>query len=129
MCRTKMLLAAIFIFTITACNTYSAATVSKTALDRVQEQIKPGMKREDAVALLSKQAWYHQPCPTNLTPEWSAVSDLFFFENHDYDRAEIVIVTSYSAQYGLTVTDVVSFEPQIWQVAYENCLKREMFTP
>lgn len=100
-----------------------------SAVGRARQQVKPGMSREYAVDLLSKQSWYYQPCSSKPISTATVLVDLFFFESHDYDKAEILILESRIDTTGFSVEGIWGFEPYAWQASYKNCIKREMFTP
>jgi hypothetical protein len=91
-------------------------------LDLARQQVHVGMSRDDAVSILAEQAWYYQPCPSRDT-----MDDLFFFEDHGYDKADIVIVRSTRQEGVFKVSQLGSFEPYAWQTAYADCIQRDRF--
>jgi hypothetical protein len=91
-------------------------------LEQAQEQIDIGMPREKAVRILKRKAWYHQPCENR-----SGVADLFFYGDHRYDRAEIVIMHCVNRGDICEVASLGSFEDYAWQTAYADCIQRDKF--
>ncbi len=94
-------------------------------LGRARQQVPIGMPREEAIRILGSQAWYHQPCGRHTIK-----SDLFFFGSHQYDRADVVIVTSYPGESEYVVVRVDTFyEANAWHTAFADCLQRDQFDP
>jgi hypothetical protein len=91
-------------------------------LEQAQEKVSIGMSREEAVKILEAQAWYHQPCENR-----NSMDDLFFFGDHRYDRAEIVIMHSVKKDDKYEVVQLGSFEPYAWHTAYADCIQRDKF--
>ena len=92
-------------------------------LERAKGLVAVGDSREKAIELLAADAWYHQPCRVRE----DFATDLFFYGNHSYDRARIVIVDSRMQDRELKVTQVSSFEPYMWQSVYASCIDEERF--
>jgi len=98
-------------------------TCSVHPVEQAKRQISIGMSREEAIRILSTQAWYHQEC-RNL----SSIDDLFFFGSHDYERADVVIVTSVLEGQSYRVYEVGTFlETNVWHTAYQDCIQRDKF--
>jgi len=93
-----------------------------TPLDKARESVNIGDLREDALPILSVDAWYHQPCQNR-----SSIDDLFFYNSHQYDKADIVIVTSVLEGEEYRVDQISSFEPSAWHAAYQDCINRDRF--
>lgn len=93
-----------------------------TPLEDARSQVPIGTPRDDAIAILSRTAWYHQPCPNRVT-----IDDLFFYGSHEYDKAEVVIVGSEPKEGVYVVYQIGSFESYAWQAAYQDCIQREKF--
>jgi len=91
-------------------------------LERAREQVPVGTTREEAIRILSQEAWYHQECPNRIT-----IDDLFFYGSHEYDKAEIVIVGSEPVDDEFIVHRLGSFESYAWQGAYQDCLQLDRF--
>jgi hypothetical protein len=91
-------------------------------LDRAREQVVVGDLRDDAVAALEASAWYYQPCHYG-----DLVEDLFFFGSHQYDKAQIVIVSSEPDEDVYRVYQVSSFESYTWHTAFGDCVDRTRF--
>jgi len=87
---------------------------------REMEKVEIGMSREQIIGILSETSWYHQPCPGD-----NIIDDLFFYGEHTYDEANIVIVTS-DTKTG-SVTQVGTFESYAWHTAYAKCIERDKF--
>lgn len=100
---------------ITAC--------TRDTLAWAREQVNPGMERKEAIEILSKQSWYHQTCP-NL----KSIDDLFFFGDHSYEEAEIIILNSIEKDSVYRVSDIGTLETNAWHAAYQDCLQKERFT-
>ena len=90
---------------------------------RARELVAVGDSREKAIELLAADAWYYQPCGVGE----NSATDLFFYGNHSYDRARIVIVNSRSEDGELKVTQVSSDEPYMWQTYCSDCIDEERF--
>ena len=91
-------------------------------LEQARDRAPIGTQREDAVAILSEKAWYHQECPNQRT-----IDDLFFYGSHSYDEAEVVIVRSEPVEGVFVVYDLSSFESYAWHTAYQSCIQRDKF--
>ena len=96
---------------------------SSNTLARARDQVKLGTSREQAISILSKRSWYHQACP-NL----NSIDDLFFFGEHSYDKAEVVILTSLETDGVYKVSDIGTLESNAWHAAYKDCVLKEKFT-
>ena len=94
-----------------------------TTLERARQQVPVGTIRENAIAILSQEAWYHEPC--SVDDVYS--TDLFFFGSKKYDEAEIVIVDSRAVEGVLQVYQVSTFESYAWQGGYRDCIDRSKF--
>jgi len=92
------------------------------SVERARELVAIGDTREKAIEILSSEAWYYQPCEN-----WSSIDDLFFYGDHSYDNADIVIVVSVPRDGGYRVDMISSFEPNAWHTAYANCIDRKRF--
>ena len=90
-----------------------------TAVETARSQVPIGTRREEAIETLGATAWYHQPC-------WDRI-DLFFYGSHNYDRAEIVILSSKLVDGVYVVDSIDGFEPNAWHTAYRDCIQRERF--
>lgn len=100
-----------------------AIVIGCSSWEMAMNDIKPGMLRSEVVSRLASEAWYHQPCPRG-----SVIEDLLFFGSHQYDHAQIVIVTSIPDSTGEMKVDRVStFENYAWQSAYSDCIQRDRF--
>ena len=87
---------------------------------KATELVAIGESREKAIELLSKEAWYHQPCGDR--------TDLFFYGDHHYDKADIVIVRSILDGDEYKVEHIGSYdEPNVWHTAYADCIDRTRF--
>jgi hypothetical protein len=96
--------------------------------EKYKEVIRPGMEREAAIEVLQESAWYHQECPRGAAETDNFfVTDLFFFGNHQYDKAEIFIVVSYPTGKKLVVDHIGTLEPYAWHTGYADCIQRERF--
>jgi len=91
-------------------------------LEEARRQVPIGTLREDAIAILSKTSWYHQPCPNRVTTD-----DLFFYGSQKYDKADVVIVVSEPKDGVFVVYQISSFESYAWHAAYQDCLQRDRF--
>ena len=91
-------------------------------LEQAEKQVSVGMAREEAIEILSCEAWYHQPCEHR-----SSIDDLFFYGDHRYDKADIVIMTSVKKDDAYEVVNLSSFEPYAWHTAYADCIQRDRF--
>jgi hypothetical protein len=94
-----------------------------TTLEWARGQVKVGMSREQAVSTLGKRSWYYQACP-NL----NSVDDVFFFGEHSYEKAEVVILTSVKKDGVYFVADIGTLETNAWHAAYKDCVLSERFT-
>ena len=90
--------------------------------ERAAQQVPYGTPRDDAVEILSQEAWYHQPCRRGVS-----IKDLFFYGSHRYDKADIVIVDSSPRDEGYEVVRISTFESYAWHTAYRDCIDRGMF--
>ncbi len=95
---------------------------SSHPLKRAREQVAIGVKRKEAIQILNQEAWYHQPCPNRIT-----IDDLFFFNSHDYEKADVVIVRSEPDDDTFRVYQIGTFEIYAWQAAYKDCVERDRF--
>lgn len=111
---TRLSLFCLLIVSLTACHIHP--------LEKAKQQVAIGTLREDAIQILNKEAWYHQPC-TNVT----TVDDLFFYGSHKYDKAEVVIMRSTLNAGTYKVTELGSFEANAWHSAYADCVDRRRF--
>lgn len=93
-----------------------------TPLEKAREQVEIGDLRTDAVTALTAEAWYHQSCY-----RLDSIVDLFFYNSHKYDKADIVIVTSLLKNKEYRVSDISSFEPYLWHSVYSDCIDRSRF--
>lgn len=94
-------------------------------LERAREQVPIGISREEAIAILSQEAWYHQPCPNRIT-----IDDLFFYTSRRLKEAQVVILQSEPIDGVYVVYDIGTFdEPNAWRAAYRDCLQMDMFEP
>lgn len=92
-------------------------------LNRAREEVPIGMSRDQAIEILSQEAWYHQPCPNQIT-----IDDLFFYASRQFSKAQVVIVRSEPINEVYVVYDLGTFdESNAWRAAYRDCLKLEMF--
>jgi len=91
-------------------------------LEQAEKQVNIGMPREEAVKILSGQAWYYQPCVNEY-----GITDLFFYGDHRYDEAYIVIMDSARKNGAYEVVGLGSFEPYIWHKVYADCIQRDRF--
>ena len=92
---------------------------------RAREQVPIGASRDEAIAILSREAWYHQPCPNRIT-----IDDLFFYTSRRFDKAQVVIVQSEPIEGLYRVYDMGTFdEPNAWRAAYRDCLQMDRFEP
>lgn len=92
-------------------------------LKRARELVPIGSTREEAIAILSQEAWYHQPCPNRIT-----IDDLFFYASRRLDKAQVVIVQSEPIEGVYRVYDISTFdEPNAWRAAYRDCLQMDRF--
>ena len=87
-----------------------------------REQLPVGTPRDEVVAILSEDAWYHEICkdhPFN--------AEIFFYDNREWDRAEIVIMFTelYGDEYVLE--GIYGAEPNEWHTWYDGCYDRSMF--
>ncbi len=98
------------------------AACHASPLEEARKKVPIGTPREEAIRILNEEAWYHQPCPNQVT-----IDDLFFFGSHKYDEAEVVIVGSEPIDGVFVVYDVSSFESYAWHTAYQDCLQRDRF--
>ena len=80
------------------------------------------MEREQALVILSERAWHHQACP-NL----KSIDDLFFFGDHSYEEAEIIILNSIEKDGVYLVSGIGTLETNAWHAAYQDCLQKERF--
>jgi len=104
------------------CIVFLVSACRADPLEQAREQVSVGMSREEAIEILNDQAWYHQPCENQ-----SSLDDLFFYGDHRYDKAEIVIVTSTMEEGVYRVAKISSFEPYAWHTAYKDCIQRDKF--
>ncbi len=94
-------------------------------LERAREQVPIGITREEAIAILNQEAWYHQPCPNRIT-----IDDLFFYTSRRFKKAQVVIVQSEPVEGEYRVYDIGTFdEPNAWRAAYRDCLQMDLFEP
>lgn len=98
------------------------AACRSSPLEEARKQVSIGMRRDDAIKILSEKAWYHQPCPNRIT-----IDDLFFYGSRRYDTAELVIVGSEPKDEVFIVYDIGSFESYAWHAAYQDCIQRNIF--
>ncbi len=104
------------------------ASCHTSPVDEARNQVSAGTLRDEAIRILSEEAWYHQPCPNLVGGKLETITDLFFFGSHKYDKADIVIVTSESVNNEFVVArEVGSFEPYLWHSVYGNCIQRDRF--
>ncbi len=87
------------------------------------EQIPEGMPRDEAVTILSEDAWYHVACEDRPGND-----ELFFYDNREWDRAEIVILRTKIEGGEIKVEGIYNFEPNAWHTAYGDCIDRSLFT-
>ena len=92
-------------------------------LARARGLVAVGDSREKAIELLAADAWYYQRCGVGE----NFATDLFFYGSHGYDSAEIVILDSATKDGVLSVRQIGSFEPYIWQSIYADCPDEERF--
>jgi hypothetical protein len=102
------------LFLLIACQT--------SALENAREAVQVGDAREEAISILEVESWYHQPCKNR-----TSIDDLFFYGSHNYDEADIVIVTSIPENGIYKVSEISSFEPNAWHTAYRDCIDRGKF--
>jgi hypothetical protein len=102
------------LFVITSCQ--------PNPLERVKQQVSIGMIREEALEAVNGNSWYHQFCPNK-----NSIDDLFFFGDHRYNKASVVIVTSTMEGGVYRVAQVSSLETQAWQTAYQDCIEKDRF--
>jgi hypothetical protein len=82
------------------------------------------MERDQALNIMSKDAWYSAQCSNSDT--WR--TDVYFYGSKDWDRAEIVILFSELADGRFRVEQVATFdEPNVWHTAYRDCVDRGVF--
>lgn len=91
-------------------------------LEEARDLVDAGDLRDDVVVALGEKAWYHQPCQYP-----SSIVDLFFYNSHEYDKADIVIVTSLLEDEEYRVSNIGSFEPYVWHSTYRDCIDRTEF--
>ncbi len=94
----------------------------QSPLDKARDSVSVGDLRKDAIEILNKEAWYHQPCENQ-----NSIADLFFYGDQHYDKADIVIVTSILEDGEYRVSKISSFEPYAWHTAYADCIDRDRF--
>ena len=110
----KLLIVICLLFLMLACDS------QPSTLEKARELVAIGESREEAIEILSKEAWYHQPCGDS--------EDLFFYGDHHYDRAVIVIVESVLKDGEYKVGNIGSFdEPNPWHTLYGRCIDRTRF--
>jgi hypothetical protein len=94
-----------------------------TSLEKAREIVSVGDAREDAIAALESGAWYYQPCENQ-----HSIDDLFFYGSHDYDHAEVVIVSSALEEGKYRVYLISTLETNAWHTAYRPCIDRTRFS-
>lgn len=95
---------------------------------QAMSKVTAGMTRAKAAEILSKTAWYYQPCSEITGKDGSLfVEDLFFFGSHNYDDVQIVIVHSRKQDSEWLVERTGTFEPNAWHTAYSHCFQRDKF--
>ncbi len=94
-----------------------------TPLDEARELVAIGDLRDDAILSLQTEAWYHQSCPNQ-----SSIDDLFFYGSQQYEKTDIVIMTSVLEDNEYRVSKISSFEAYAWQAAYRDCIDRSKFS-
>ena len=92
---------------------------SFSPITRVHAAVPIGMPQDDAVLVLEQLAWYHQTCDDS--------TDLFFFDNHDYDDTTIVIMDSNLQDGQYCVASFSTFESYAWHTVYDDCVDRSQF--
>ena len=92
---------------------------------RARELVAIGDTREKAIELLGAEAWYHQPCEYE---DIGIIEDLFFYGDHHYDRADIVILGSVLDGAEYKVASIGSFDDaNPWHTIYADCIDRDRF--
>lgn len=107
------------------CVVFLVAACRAHPLEWARQQVSIGTSREEAVRILGDQAWYHQPCGDQDNND--VIEDLFFYGDHRYDKADIVIVTSVIEGGAYRVVRISSFESYAWHTAYKDCIQRDKF--
>lgn len=117
---TMVLALGIVLLLLTSCHT--------SPVDEARNLVTAGTLRNEAIRVLSEEAWYHQPCQNLVGGKLETITDLFFFGSHKYDEADIVIVTSKPLNNEFVVArEVGSFEPYLWHSVYGDCIQRDRF--
>ena len=96
-----------------------------TPLESVRWTASVGRPRDKVIASLSDEAWYYQTCES---PYPNITTDLFFYDNHDYDQADIVVVHYLLSDEGIfEVSSASTCAPADWQALYGDCIDRSRF--
>ena len=92
------------------------------------KQIPVGTPRDDVVAILSEDSWYHEICRYYSIKDRTFIKEIFFYDNREWDRAEIVILDTELIGDEYVLVDLFGAEPNEWHTYYKGCYDRSMFT-
>jgi len=114
----------IILLTVVALLAAGCEDALSARLHRAQRLIPPGTPREEAVAILGRDSWYHQECRYSA----GSVTDLFFYGSRRWDEATILIVGSTFRDGQFRVTGIGTFaDAAPWQATFANCVQRDRF--
>ena len=115
-----ILVASTFIF-----GTLRTSLASSPPIEQARELVSIGMSRDKTIELLSADAWYHQPCQESYP---NVATDLFFYNSHRYDKADIVVVHYLLSENGeFQVSSIITCRPPCWQSLFEASIDRTQF--
>lgn len=104
------------------CLCLALTACQESLVSQAKQEVPIGMRREEAINVLSPRAWYHQSCMNQ-----NSVDDLFFYGSRQYDRADLVIVNSAVQTDTYRVALIGTLEPNAWHAAYKDCVQRSKF--
>ena len=89
-----------------------------------KERIPIGTLRDAALELIPNGFWHHEICDRSADV---VITDLFFYDSHRFDEAEILIVKSQNISGTYQIDTIGGFEPYAWHAAYQDCYDRSKF--
>ena len=117
-----ILVALAFFITSLVTNTRSN---TPSPVEKAWQLVPLGSSREEAIATLTEEAWYYEPCANEHD---NIATDLFFYNSHRYDEADIVVVHYLLAEDGeWQVSWLARCDPADWQVLFQDCIDRSQF--
>jgi hypothetical protein len=96
---------------------------SQATANEVRSHITPGMKREDALAILKKSAWQHTVCDYSDHSRYDRnyYIDIFLYGSHDTKSAGVILIMSYPSD-GVYKVTFVGTEENSRLSLYDSCL-------